>query len=459
MKKEIKSGSTKELWQMLAPLCISMFSTFAMLFVDRIMLAKFSTEALTAATSGGTLNWMLTGMFVAIASMSGVFVSQHNGARRYEMLARPVWQMVYFAGISTVMFWGVAQVGVNFLLSKKLLNDGQAEFLTFNYFNAPLYAYYTALTTFYIGQGKTSLVKWVGLVGNLTNVVLDYFFIFGLKNLIPAMGIKGASIATGLGVLMQILILKRDFLSKRNREEFFTNNLKFDYKVFSDCVKKGAASAVSLFFELMGWSAYYFMVREKALDQSVIASIGQSIFLFFIFFGQALEKSSSAIAGNLIGAQNFKELKKLFISGIKLSSLFGGVTIISLTIFSDQIVEIFISDTSGSLQINITSAMKILIKEKFHIIMPLLGLYIMLENFRWLVTGILIAGGKNLYTMVVNTASIWIFMVFPAFYAFVIKNMDIVVGFYIFIFHSAITFAVFAIKNLKTKYDPSTESN
>jgi MATE family multidrug resistance protein len=449
MKKEITTGSLKQLWQILVPLSISMFSTFAMLFADRLFLSRYSPEALTAATSGGTLNWMMTGMFVSIASMSGIIVAQNNGARRYKELGKPIWQMIYFSAMSIIFFWIINQLVIKYAFNKQYLTEEQAEFLQYNYYYAPLCVCFTALTTFYIGQGKTKIVKWVGIIGNLVNIGLDYIFIFGIDGFIPSLGIKGAAIATTIGIAVQIFILGKDFLSKQNKKEFGTGNKLFDVNLFSFCIKKGTASALALFFELMGWSIYYILIRKTGAEQSLIASISQSIFLFFIFFGQAIEKSAASISGNLIGAEKFTEIKTLIKSGLKLSLTFGIIITIVLTFFSDLIINLFIinGDSTSYTQFDYYSIGRI--KQKFHIIMPLLGLYIMTENFRWLATGVLISAGKNLYTMIINTASIWLLMILPTYFIVVLPKADIVYSFYIFIGHSVITFIIFILKILK----------
>lgn len=439
MHQNIKDGSLRKLWKIFIPLSISMFSTFAMLFADRLLLSRYSSDALTAATSGGTLSWMVTGMFVCISGMAGVFVAQYNGAKKYEELASPVWQMIYFGIFSTIVFWIISPIIINISYNNDLLSSGQSEFLKYNFYYAPFLIICTALNSFYIGQGKTNLIKWVGIIGNIINIGLDYILIFGVRNLLEPMGIKGAAIATGIGVIVQIIILGTDFLSKTNRREFKTDKKNFQIGIFSSCFKKGSASAIALFFELMGWSAYYIMISKTGPEQSLIASIEQSIFLFFLFFGQALEKGAASISGNLIGSKNISEIKILLRSGLKLAIIFGIVTILFLTLFSDTIVNTFIN-SEESLSHNYISnvSLKYIIK-KFHILMPILGLYILTENIRYLITGILISAGDTLFTMIINTITIWIFMVFPTYYFMLEKGADIVFALIIFIAHSLIT--------------------
>src|SRR5699024_5238378 len=54
-----------------------------------------------------------------------------------------------------------------------------------------------------VGRMKVSMVSM--LAGCVLNIVLDPIFIFGL-GFIPAMGIEGAALATGLGQVLTLLI-------------------------------------------------------------------------------------------------------------------------------------------------------------------------------------------------------------------------------------------------------------
>ena len=54
------------------------------------------------------------------------------------------------------------------------------------------------------------------LSGAVTNIVLDYIFIFSLN-----LGIKGAAIATGLGQIVTVSILLPHFISEKRYINFW----------------------------------------------------------------------------------------------------------------------------------------------------------------------------------------------------------------------------------------------
>ncbi len=67
-----------------------------------------------------------------------------------------------------------------------------------------------ALSTFIRHDGSPRLSMRSMLWGAITNILLDYVFVFPLK-----MGLKGAAIATGLGQLVTVLACMRHFVERR----------------------------------------------------------------------------------------------------------------------------------------------------------------------------------------------------------------------------------------------------
>ena len=71
---------------------------------------------------------------------------------------------------------------------------------------------------------KFKLVTYVSIFSNLSNIVLDYIFIFGVSEYIYPLGIDGAILATILGQCIQLICLSKIFLSFKMKK-YRTNNL------------------------------------------------------------------------------------------------------------------------------------------------------------------------------------------------------------------------------------------
>jgi len=450
---EISNGSLRQLWKVSSALMISFLSMVAMMFADRLFLSYYSADALSAATSAGTLFWAGSFMCVTFAAMGEVFVAQYNGSKQYQKLGNPVWQMIWFSGLSFIFFFALGSFGSDYFMKIGLMNTNEVEYFRWNNYFAPWLTLLTAISAFYIGQGKTSIIKWMGVLGNGVNIILDPIFIFG-KFGFPSMGIKGAAIATGIGIIVQVMIIGILFLRKKNQQSFGTGNWRFNKILFFKCLRVGAPPALFVLFELLGWATFYMMMERISTKHILVASVTQSILLLFLFFGLGLEKGAAAIAGNLIGANKHHEVKRLFWSGIKLSLIFGAVLAVFLGTFSEFFVDLFFKNpealTGSALGISPELLGEVKIALKFAMIT--LVIYLTLENVRWLLSGLLTSAGDTFFPMVLGLISIWCFMLLPTYFFVVIPKAPIERALNIWVFYSLMAATLFLIRFVRGKW-------
>ena len=427
-----------------------------MVFVDRIFLSFYSTKALNAATSAGTLGWSLILGFSTLAGLAEVFVAQYNGAKLFEKLAEPIWQMIWLSFFSILFFIPLGIFGGYFLYGHPHPSNYEFDYFRYTLFLSPAAILLAALTAFFVGQGKTSIIKWLGVIGNIVNVILDPLFIFGWKDLIPSMGVKGACLASGIGILVQALILVCLFFKKENIEKYGILDWKFKPAVFYQCIKVGLPPAIFVFIELLGWSIFYWMMTQVSQEHILVASICQSILLLFIFFGLGLEKGAAVIAGNLIGAGLIDSIPKLLKSGVKLLSIFSLFILFFFVIYPDFLIEIFFKHPEA-LDIDILSSS--LSPERIYSLknqvrsgLALIAIYMIVEDCRWLINGILTAAGDTFFLMICGASCVWFFLLIPT-YFFVVKGQgSIQTAFYIWIIYSLIALAFFYIRFKQGKW-------
>lgn len=436
--KDINNGSVGVLWKISFPLMISFFSSFFMLFVDRLFLAAYSHEALTASASGGTLAWGLIFGPMTVAAMAEIFIAQHNGAKNWKKLGAPMWQMIYYSLMTTVPYIPLA-----YYLGRYL---GGCEGLYFSWvlYFAPTFLLVAALQSFLIGQGKTSIIKWLGILGNGVNVILDPLFIFGWDGIFPSYGIPGAAVATGLGQIIQICVLIPIVFSKKNRETYGTDDYALQWPLFWKILKVATPSGVFITCELLGWSAFYWMMSRMSELHILVASVTQSILVLFLFFGCGLEKGVAAIAGNLIGSKNISALKQLLTSSSILVGLYAVFLFIAMIGFPGLFLGFFKLEPNHA-------AIPLI---KFSLIV--VALYITLENMRWIISGILTAAGDTNFLMISGTLLIWVCMVLPIYLFVYLPGGDITHCFYIWIIYCILAVLIVYLRFRQGKWKTKT---
>lgn len=423
-----EEGSFRELLSIAMPLMLSSFSMMLMLFVDRLMLAHYSTSALNAAVNASTLGWALLFGWVVLANITEVFVAQYHGAKQLDRMGEPVWQMLWLALASLLFFIPMAIWGGELIYGSSPTTEMERTYIRWMLMFGPTFAAYGALSGFFVGQGKTLLITLLAIGANVINAFLDVCLIFGVKGIIPSLGIQGAAIATSIGSLFQMLVLFYFFFKKENRKNYGTGLWYFHPRAFWQCFKIGSPGAVFALVEILGWAVFYNMMTLVSEEHITIAGICQSFFILLLFFAEGVSKAATAITGNLIGAKRTWFIPKVLKSGIQIHFLFLCGALLLFSIFYQVLIDQFLPNATPEY---IASIQRTLMNCLYATL-----LYVFFEGIRWLLSGILTAAGDTTFLLIVGSLSVWVLLVAPV-YIFVVKmHASIEVAIYFWVFFS-----------------------
>lgn len=442
MSLKIRDGGMATLWSVSLPLILSFFSALGMVTVDRIFLAQYSAEALSAAVSAGMAAWALTFGGQTFTNISGVFVAQHNGAERYEKIGRPVWQMIWLSLFFIVPFGAAALWFGPWAFSGSPIESEQLLYYRWTLMTSPLMCLLGAFNGFFIGRGKTYVITWMTFVGNLVNLVLDPILIFGWGP-IPSLGISGACIATGLGMLTQNSILLFLFLRQKNREQYGTGDFRIHKQTLWGMVRIGSPEALAVTLELGAWAAFYCLLSGLSAMHILVASVGQSLLMAFFFFGIGMEQGVSSVCGNLIGANKKDEVVTAFRSGLKIIALFGVALMTLLSVAGELIVDFFLQNPETLEGGEMLSSISLPdLREAREYVMQsclIIGIYIVIENVRCLLYGILRAAGDTFFILLLSVLATWLILLLPTYLLMTILQMPVATSFWIWLSYAILT--------------------
>ena len=208
------------------PLALGMINNAIMQFVDRVYLAHDSMRALEAVLPAGMLMWMFAGFFQSVVGYSSVFVGRYHGAGD-EGMCRATYRvaLALAVGFGLLSFplvpFGDWILSVT-VASSDLLKDERAYFDILMLGAVGVYGQMAA-ASYFTGRGKTRIVFWANLIGNILNIALDPVLIFGWWGL-PRMGIAGAAYATVGAMFVQMVILI--WAARREREDLRREGLE-----------------------------------------------------------------------------------------------------------------------------------------------------------------------------------------------------------------------------------------
>ncbi|OHE72731.1 MAG: hypothetical protein A2007_06300 [Verrucomicrobia bacterium GWC2_42_7] len=404
----------KGLWKLAFPLMLTSLSTHLMMFLDRLILSYYSADAMNAVASTSLIFWIFSFGFLSLSLIAEVFVGQYNGAGRYLEIGKPVWQMIWFSLLTFLIFWPLGIFLGDYVIAEEFKEQGMPFFKWIMLFG-PCFVMTGAVSSFFIGRGKPKIIIGVVVIGNIVNFLLEIVLIFGIKGLIPAMGTRGAAIATGFAQVVELLVLFYFFLKEKNRKEFGTMNHAFDKQLFFGCMKVGWPNAVAHMLGMAAWAMFFQMLSSVKKEYISTLVVCQSVYFIFCFTSEGMQKGVTALVSNAIGAGNWPAISKILWSSLKLQAILVLVVAIPLLVFPDILIDIFIKKTTVDHN---------LLRDMMKGALIWMWLFYIFDSLYWIFVGILTAAGDTRFIMVFNILSAWFFLLVPVYVFVVLLKMS-----------------------------------
>ncbi len=430
-----KEGGIKEVLHISYPLMISYLSGYLMLFIDRLILARFSNEAMNAAATIGLVCYVFDYGLIGITAIVEVFVGKLNGARDFTRMGEPVWQAIWLCLFSFLLcvplaFWGSK------LLVPTIYQSIGTNYYFISMISCPFFGLAAALGAFFIGQGRGYFVTIAVIISNVINLILALILVFGFW-IFPRLGLQGAAVATLFAQVIQVVILAGIFFSKRNRAKYGCAIWRFNYKIFKNLLNIGLPNSLSHVLEISAWALVAQMLATVNNEQVTLFSLGQSLFILFAFFSEGLQKGVMAISSNFIGAKKYHLISKNLISATYVHMVFCLILLLALMINSNAVVKMFFPSEELVHLFDLANI------NCFWVL-----LCFTLEGLAWIRSAILTSVGDVKFIMVVNVISVVVFAVLPIYVLIIRTNGALMISSWQLIcMSSMINFLIFSYRS------------
>ena len=300
-----EDGGYRHVLRLVVPMVLSNAAFTVMQFTDRVLVARFSSDAIQAAMPAGILTFCLMSLFTATAGYAGTFVAQYHGAgdRRATIrsCAAGVWLTIlflpFFAALLPLCSWILSLAARDAALFA--LEDRYAFWMLLG---APFVSLHWVLSGYLTGRNRVVANALVTVVGCVGNVALDVWLIFGGRG-VPALGLEGAGIATFVSVVLQDAILAVVILAEREvRATPLRELLRPDWGLVRRIVRFGLPAGVQLCFDMASFSV--FVLLTGRLDELSLATSNVAFSINNLAFAPLLGFSNVAaiLAGQFQGA-------------------------------------------------------------------------------------------------------------------------------------------------------------
>lgn len=258
------------LYTMAVPLMLSLLVQSLYNIVDSMFVARLSETALTAASLVYSIQFLMIAVGVGTAVGLNALLARKIGQHKAEEACQAATTGLFLMLITALIF---SVVGIFFsdTIASRLTAEPELQELCRQYLSINLvYCWGIFLQTY--GQrllqavGDTVLSMISLIIGAILNIILDPIMIFGLFGC-PAMGIRGAAIATVIGQIVGAIsaLLFNRFKNPLIHVDF--NNYHFDWQDVADIYRIGLPTII---MQAIG-SVMTFVVNSMLLSVSSTA--------------------------------------------------------------------------------------------------------------------------------------------------------------------------------------------
>ncbi|MGG7144478.1 MATE family efflux transporter [Clostridium nigeriense] len=226
------------------------------------------------------------------------------------------------------------------------------------------------ITAFVRNDNEPNLAMIAMILGSLSNIVLDYVFIFPFK-----LGMFGAALATGTTPILSLIILSTHFIRKKNN--FKLTKCKFSLSYAKGIISLGIPSFITEFSSGIIILLFNFTILRISNNTGVAAyGIIANLALIVVSIFTGIAQGIQPIISKNHGKGDAKNIRAIFKYGLITSIVLGiGCYFIGFR-FSDGIVNLFNSDGDNILQSMAVDGVKI-----YFIAFIIMGLNIVTTSF------------------------------------------------------------------------------
>lgn len=288
------------------PIILTNLGTQLMGTVDTMMVGRLGDAKLLAAVLLANV-WVYGTTMFAMGVVYGMdpIVTQAHGARDGERVGRALQSGTLVALAVSLVVGVLWTFSDRFLLAFDL--DPQTARLAHGYtqaqiFSVPFFMVFVAMRQYLQGRGILAPTVWVIVLANLANVVFNWALIHGNLGF-PAMGLKGAGIATGLTRVVMFGGLAAAFLWKGLLAGAWTRWSRSSFRLDGvlDILRYGIPTGIQMSLEI--WAFGYAAILAGKLGDVPAAAHAVVLNMAALTFMVPMGLSSAAVTrvGNLLG--------------------------------------------------------------------------------------------------------------------------------------------------------------
>ena len=273
--------------------------------IDSMMVGGISPAALTAVGLTAQPRMILLIITQALCVGTTALIARRKGEGDREGANRVLMQSMFFITIVGVLSMLLGFFGARPLMYIAGAKEDTIE-MAIDYFRIISLAFVfnswsLCLCAGMRAIGKTTITMTTNIAANLVNVILNYCLIGG-KFGFPALGVRGAAIATAIGTVVSCMIAFGFALRKGGYLRLKFRNLAFDRQTISGFLRVGSSSMAESAALRIGFFINARLIADIGTFQFAAYQIVQQVTSLSFVLGDGVATAGATLVGQSLGS-------------------------------------------------------------------------------------------------------------------------------------------------------------
>lgn len=330
------------------PIAIGQIGVIVMGFADTMMVGRYATDALAAASFVNNLfmlvNFLLIGYSCGLTPLIGAAfgrkdLAEAGGIFKQALIANTLWGLLL-----------TAVMGILFFFTDRMGQPVEILSLVRHYYlyilvSVPFVMLFNVTRQFTDGTTDTATGMWILLTGNVINVVGNALLIYGV-GVFPEMGLDGAGLATLLSrIYMAVALLV--VVARRRRYAPYRLGWKaarLSRKAVADVNKLSLPVAMQMGMESGSFTCSAIMAgwlgAASLAGYQVMVTVGTLGFLFYYSFGAGV----SIRVATFVGTNDWAQVRLATRAGVHLLGIMAVISSMLMLVFAQPLIALFTTD-------------------------------------------------------------------------------------------------------------------
>jgi MATE family multidrug resistance protein len=191
------------------PIIVSQLGMIGMMTADTVMVGRLGAVPLAAAGLGSAIHTfasvICTGILLGMAPLVSQAFGARDDARCHAILVQGLWLSLLLSVplMLTTIFGGAIATATGVDASVAKLTGSYLMALTLG---VPPLLFFSALRQYLEGMGRARPSMVITFIGLSTNILFNFLLIWGVRGIVPALGLVGTGYATAIGRWVMLIV-------------------------------------------------------------------------------------------------------------------------------------------------------------------------------------------------------------------------------------------------------------